>query len=110
MRRTARSSEARRSASGASAAALKSVPQRTCVACRQGKPKRELVRVVRTPAGSVRIDPSGKQSGRGAYLCLAVDCWRAALQRGVLPRALKIEAVPEEDFRTLSEYTGQLSP
>lgn len=86
------------------------VPQRTCVACRQGKPKRELVRVVRTPAGSVRIDPSGKQSGRGAYLCLAVDCWRAALQRGVLPRALKIEAVPEEDFRTLSEYAGQLSP
>ena len=86
------------------------VAQRTCVACRQGKAKRELVRVVRTTAGAVRVDPTGKLSGRGAYLCRAAECWRAALQRGILPRALKIEVVPEDDVRTLTEYAGQLAP
>jgi uncharacterized protein len=84
------------------------VPQRTCVACRQGKAKRELVRVVRTPTGAVHIDPTGKLSGRGAYLCRAGECWRAALQRGVLPRALKVDALPPDDLTTLTEYAGQL--
>ena len=86
------------------------VPQRTCVACRQGKAKRDLVRVVRTTSGAVCVDPTGKQSGRGAYLCLSADCWNTALTRGVLPRALKIDAVPENDFHTLTEYAGQLAP
>jgi predicted RNA-binding protein YlxR (DUF448 family) len=86
------------------------VPQRTCVACRQGKAKRELVRVVRTPSGAVRVDPTGKQSGRGAYLCQSPDCWTSALNRGVLPRALKLEALPEDDLHTLTEYAGRLAP
>jgi len=42
------------------------VPQRTCVGCRTVRPKRELVRVVRTPEGTVELDPTGKRSGRGA--------------------------------------------
>ena len=86
------------------------VPQRTCVACRQTDAKRQLVRIVRTTAGSVQIDPTGKLSGRGAYLCRAPECWRAALQRGILPRALKIDVVPEDDLRTLTDYAGQLAP
>lgn len=84
------------------------VPQRTCVACRQTNAKRQLVRVVRAPDGSVTIDPSGKRSGRGAYLCNSLDCWHAGLKRGVLPRALKIESIPEENLQTLSEYAQQL--
>jgi uncharacterized protein len=86
------------------------VPQRTCVACRQGKAKRELVRVVRTTSGAVRVDPTGKQSGRGAYLCQSPDCWSSALHRGVLPRALKLETLPEDDLLTLTEYAGRLAP
>ena len=86
------------------------VPQRTCVACRQGKPKRDLVRVVRTTSGAVLVDPSGKQSGRGAYLCSAPDCWSAALHRGIRPRALKIDALPQDDLLTLTEYAGRLAP
>jgi predicted RNA-binding protein YlxR (DUF448 family) len=66
--------------------------------------------VVRTTAGAVRIDPTGKQSGRGAYLCLAPDCWRNALERGILPRALKIDSVPQDDLGTLTDYAGQLAP
>ena len=86
------------------------VPQRTCVACRQAGAKRELVRIVRTVGGSVLIDPTGKKSGRGAYLCLQPDCWNLALRRGLLPRALKIDVVPEEDLSALSAYAGQLNP
>jgi uncharacterized protein len=84
------------------------VPQRTCVACRQTNAKRQLVRVVRAPDGSVTIDPSGKRSGRGAYLCDVLDCWQAGLKRGALPRALKIESIPEESLQTLNEYAQQL--
>ncbi len=85
------------------------VPQRTCVACRQGKPKREMVRIVRTVEGRVELDPSGKKSGRGAYLCSDPDCWTAALKRGVLPRALKIDAIPEGDLGALNAYAQQLT-
>ncbi|MCC6174094.1 MAG: YlxR family protein [Chloroflexi bacterium] len=70
---------------------LRHTPERTCVACRSQRPKREMVRVVRAPDGSVSVDPTGKKSGRGAYLCLRADCWQAALKRHALERALKTE-------------------
>jgi predicted RNA-binding protein YlxR (DUF448 family) len=84
------------------------IPQRTCVACRQTSAKRQLVRVVRTPDGSVTIDASGKRSGRGAYLCDQIECWQAGLKRGVVSRALKIESIPEENLQTLNEFAQQL--
>ena len=86
------------------------IPQRTCVACRQTSAKRQLVRIVRTPDGSVTIDPSGKRSGRGAYLCATAECWQAGLKRGVLSRALKIESIPEDNLDTLNDYARQLAP
>ena len=64
------------------------VPIRTCTGCREEHPKRELIRVVRTPGGSVVVDPSGKQPGRGAYVCHRPDCWSTALQ-GSLAHVLK---------------------
>ena len=70
---------------------LRHIPQRTCVACRSQRPKREMVRVVRAPGGSVGVDTTGKKSGRGAYLCLQADCWQTALKRHALERALKTE-------------------
>jgi predicted RNA-binding protein YlxR (DUF448 family) len=57
----------------------------------------------------VVIDPTGKRSGRGAYVCDASACWQTALKRGILPRALKLESVPEHDLRTLTEFAEQLS-
>lgn len=85
------------------------VPQRTCVACRAVRPKRELVRVVRTLAGSVEVDPSGKKAGRGAYLCRARKCWQAALLRQALARALKTE-LPAADGEALARFAETLPP
>src|SRR5437868_4512532 len=87
------------------------VPQRTCVACRQTSAKRQLVRIVRTPDGRITVDPTGKLSGRGAYVCDSPTCWQAAVkQRGTLARALKVETIPEEDLlQTLQQYAQRLS-
>lgn len=62
---------------------------RQCVACRQGRPKRELVRVVRAPGGEIRVDVTGKVSGRGAYVCPSAACVRAAIEKGRLQHALE---------------------
>jgi uncharacterized protein len=67
------------------------------------------VRVVRGVDGSVAIDPTGKRSGRGAYLCDSAECWQAALKRGILVRALKIDTMPEADLQTLNAYAQRLS-
>jgi predicted RNA-binding protein YlxR (DUF448 family) len=68
------------------------------------------VRIVRAPDGSVTIDPSGKRSGRGAYLCDTAECWRAGLARGALVRALKIESIPQDNLDSLNDYARQLEP
>lgn len=74
----------------------KHVPQRTCVACRQVKNKRELVRIVRTPDFHVLVDETGKRAGRGAYLCRSASCWRLALEKGALSRALNVGLTAEQ--------------
>ncbi|MFQ6117758.1 MAG: RNase P modulator RnpM [Candidatus Bipolaricaulia bacterium] len=74
----------------------KHVPQRTCVGCREVRPKREMVRIVRTPDRKVEIDETGKRSGRGAYLCRRQKCWEIALQKDRLEHALKTSLTDEE--------------
>lgn len=64
-------------------------PLRKCVACQEMMPKKELIRVVRTPEGDIKIDLKGKKSGRGAYLCGKVSCFRLAQKTKALDRALK---------------------
>ncbi len=66
------------------------VPQRRCIACRQGGGKPDLLRVVRTPQGEVRLDHTGKVPGRGAYLCRKVSCLETALKQKKLQRALGV--------------------
>ncbi|MGQ0549874.1 MAG: RNase P modulator RnpM [Armatimonadota bacterium] len=73
---------------------VRHVPQRQCVACRQMRPKREMVRVVRTPAGDVRVDLTGKASGRGAYVCPSEGCAAAAVRDRRLEHALAVP-IPE---------------
>jgi len=63
------------------------VPARMCVTCRQMKPKRELVRVVRAPEGGVSVDPVGKKPGRGAYVCLDRACIEKARKQRRIERA-----------------------
>jgi predicted RNA-binding protein YlxR (DUF448 family) len=68
---------------------------RTCVACRQIKPKRELVRLVRTSGGNIEIDSTGKKEGRGAYLCPGWECWEKALKGKQLEQTLRINLTRE---------------
>ncbi len=84
----------------------RSIPQRTCIACREQAGKRALVRVVRGVNG-VEVDPTGKLSGRGAYLHPLRKCWEIALETRGLQRALRTSFTPEEMVR-LHEYAENL--
>ena len=88
---------------------MRHVPQRTCIVCRQVRPKRELIRVVRTPDGHIALDPTGKKSGRGAYLCARRSCWEPALHQGRLEREFEM-AIPAEDRPALEAYLASLPP
>jgi uncharacterized protein len=72
------------------------IPLRTCVACRRTGGKRDLVRVVRTPAAGVQVDITGKLAGRGAYLCKNRSCWEQGLRSQRLNQALKTTLTSEE--------------
>jgi len=73
----------------------KKIPMRMCVGCREMKPKRELIRVVRAPDGTVSMDPVGKKPGRGAYVCRNVDCLKRAIKQRQLERQLEVQLTPE---------------
>ena len=85
----------------------KHVPLRTCVACKETKSKRELLRIVRTPDGHVGIDATGKKSGRGAYLCARLSCWETALKKKRLEQEFELE-ISEEDRAALDAYVATL--
>ena len=70
-------------------------PERTCVGCRAVAPKGALVRVVRTPTGTVVVDAAGSAPGRGAYVHRTAACVEAALRRGGLARSLRTGLGPE---------------
>lgn len=79
-------------------------PQRTCLACRQMKDKRELARVVRTPEGEVKLDETGRMAGRGAYLCKDPECLKRAMKSRALERALKHPISEEVKNELLQKY------
>ena len=90
---------------------VRHVPQRQCVACRQMRPKRELIRVVRTPAGEVRVDATGKVSGRGAYVCPTSECAEIAVRERRLQHVLEVpipEAVAME-LQVMANRSAQAS-
>ena len=87
----------------------KKTPMRMCVGCREMKPKRELIRVVRSPEGEVSIDPVGKKPGRGAYVCRSQACLGRAIRQRQLERPPEI-TLPEETARALSETLAALPP
>lgn len=74
---------------------IRKPPMRLCLGCGQQRQKRELVRVVRTPEGEVRVDPGGKLSGRGAYICPDSDCLQRAIKNQRLSRALEADLPPD---------------
>jgi predicted RNA-binding protein YlxR (DUF448 family) len=87
------------------------IPLRKCVACQEMKPKKQLIRVVRTPEEEIQIDQSGKKSGRGAYLCATLACFKLAQKSKAFDRALKhnvssaiYEQLAQDFIRVEDEY------
>lgn len=80
----------------------KKIPLRQCLGCREMKPKKELIRVVRSPDGEISLDFKGKASGRGAYLCPAPACLKKAVRAKALERALSV-SIPPEIYEKLRE-------
>lgn len=83
------------------------IPMRQCVACREMKPKQELVRVVRSPEGEVSLDPVGKKPGRGAYVCKNIECLKKARKTRALERKFEA-AVSDEVFDALETRLAAL--
>lgn len=77
------------------------IPVRRCVGCNAQKPKRELVRVVRSPDGNVSVDLTGKKAGRGAYLCPSAACLAKARKAKRLQNAFGVP-VPDDVFERLT--------
>lgn len=82
--------------------AKKKQPERQCLGCNEHKPKRELMRVVRTPDGRVTLDFTGRTNGRGAYICRDVKCLRKAVKSKRLDRSLGV-TIPEEVYEAMED-------
>lgn len=80
----------------------KKIPMRQCLGCREMKPKRELIRVVRSPEGEISLDFKGKAPGRGAYICPAPACLKQAIKAKALERAFSTQ-IPKAVYEKLNE-------
>lgn len=81
----------------------KKIPMRQCLGCREMKPKRELVRVVRSPEGAISLDLKGKAPGRGAYICPHAECLQRAIKQKALEHTFSCQ-IPQEIYdRLLAE-------
>ena len=78
----------------------KKIPLRQCLGCREMKPKKELLRVVRSPEGAVSLDLRGKASGRGAYVCPDAACLKRAIKSRALARAFDTD-IPQAVYDSL---------
>ena len=82
----------------------KKIPARQCIGCRVMKPKKELIRVVRSHEGEVSLDFTGKKSGRGAYVCQEAECLKRAVKTKALSRVLKVQ-IPDNIMEELHLQT-----
>ena len=83
----------------------KKIPMRKCVGCQEMKSKKEMIRVIRTPEEEFLLDATGKKNGRGAYVCLSLDCLRLAKKNRGLERSFK-QAIPEDVYEALEKEMG----
>lgn len=83
-------------------AVVKKVPMRCCVCCREMFPKKELIRIVKTPDGEIELDRTGKMNGRGAYICGKADCLKKMKKSRLLGKVFECE-VPDEIYAKIEE-------
>ncbi len=85
---------------------VKKIPMRMCTGCHEMKPKKELIRVVKTPEGEIKLDFTGKLNGRGAYICNCADCFKKAKKQNSLSRAFGM-AVSAEVYDQLEKALSE---
>ena len=81
---------------------MKSIPQRTCMGCNEKKDKRDLIRIVKTNQNEISIDKTGKQEGRGAYICNNEQCLEKVIKTKRLERSLETK-ISEETYNNLKK-------
>ncbi len=84
----------------------KSVPLRMCLACREMKPKKEMLRVVKTQSGEIFADETGKAAGRGAYICKGEECLKKLADKKLLHKAFSAN-VSQEVYAQVEETVGE---
>ncbi|OGO79166.1 MAG: nucleic acid-binding protein [Clostridiales bacterium GWB2_37_7] len=84
---------------------VKKIPLRKCLGCNEMKPKKELIRIVRSPANDVSIDKTGKAAGRGCYICPNMDCLEKAIKAKRVQNALEVQV----DAEVFEQLRGQLN-
>lgn len=88
-------------------AANRKIPQRRCVGCGENKDKRTLIRIIKTPESEILMDTTGRQNGRGAYICKTADCLGRAVKNKGLERSLGMQ-IPESVYEELQEAMAKL--
>ncbi|MBD5480990.1 MAG: YlxR family protein [Lachnospiraceae bacterium] len=83
----------------------KKIPLRQCVGCQQMKPKKDMMRVLKTPEGEMILDTTGKKNGRGAYLCKDMECLKKARKNKGLERSFKM-SIPDTVYDSLIKEYG----
>ena len=86
------------------------VPTRTCVGCNTSSDKRSFVRIVRTPAGHVDLDSTGKANGRGTYVCAQLDCFDTACKRRRFDSTLRVVLKQDDYDRLRRDFTALITP
>ena len=86
---------------------VKKIPMRMCIACHEMKPKKEMLRMVRSAQGEVRLDFSGKLPGRGAYICDSADCIRKLRRYRLLNKAFSADVSEEVYAQVEEEFLGK---
>ncbi|MCR5823316.1 MAG: YlxR family protein [Lachnospiraceae bacterium] len=78
----------------------KKIPMRKCTGCGAQKSKKEMIRVLKTPEGEIKIDKTGRANGRGAYICDSAECLKKARRSGGIAKSLSV-AIPDEVYDEL---------
>lgn len=86
----------------------KKIPLRQCVGCGEMKPKKEMMRVIKTAEGDIVLDVTGKKNGRGAYLCRQEECLKMAMKNKGLERSFKMSIDKAIYEKLQKEYEGNI--
>lgn len=85
---------------------MKKIPLRMCTGCGEMKPKKELVRVVRSKEGEISLDLTGRKAGRGAYVCRSLDCLKKARKTHRIERSLDCQ-IPDEVYDAMEKEMAE---